>query len=134
MSNIRHGLLVSAIDNFSCQSCRKPAFSHILFKVIALSGSKVRTTPPKALEVELNEFNDGYMSNDRSRINTEGSHAAPTVLPDAYPRNKSRSLKADGQRVKLSVIIPCYNEESTLESCVARVTAIEDQTLELEMI
>ena len=37
-------------------------------------------------------------------------------------------------RVKLSVIIPCYNEERTLESCVDSVIAIKDDTLELELI
>jgi glycosyltransferase involved in cell wall biosynthesis len=38
------------------------------------------------------------------------------------------------QRVKLSVVIPCYNEEKTLEDCVDRVLAIQDDTLELELI
>ena len=37
-------------------------------------------------------------------------------------------------RVKLSVVIPCYNEEKTLERCVERVLAIEDETLELELV
>ena len=37
-------------------------------------------------------------------------------------------------RAKLSVIIPCYNEEKTLERCVGRVLAIQDETLELEVI
>jgi dolichol-phosphate mannosyltransferase len=36
--------------------------------------------------------------------------------------------------VKLSVIIPCYNEEKTLEACVRSVLAISDETLELELI
>ena len=35
---------------------------------------------------------------------------------------------------KLSIIIPCYNEEETLESCVDRVMQIQDPTLELELI
>jgi glycosyltransferase involved in cell wall biosynthesis len=38
------------------------------------------------------------------------------------------------ERVKLSVIIPCYNEEKTLEGCVDSVVAIADDTLELELI
>jgi glycosyltransferase involved in cell wall biosynthesis len=38
------------------------------------------------------------------------------------------------KRVKLSVIVPCYNEERTLEHCVDRVLAIQDETLELEVI
>ena len=36
--------------------------------------------------------------------------------------------------VKLSIIIPCYNEEKTLEHCVDRILAIQDETLELELI
>src|SRR5436309_5501959 len=36
--------------------------------------------------------------------------------------------------VKLSVIIPCYNEEMTLESCVESVLAIQDDQLALELI
>jgi glycosyltransferase involved in cell wall biosynthesis len=38
------------------------------------------------------------------------------------------------KRVKLSIVIPCYNEEKTLETCVDRVLAIQDETLELELI
>ena len=37
-------------------------------------------------------------------------------------------------RMKLSIIIPCYNEENTLKRCVERVLAISDHTLELEII
>jgi dolichol-phosphate mannosyltransferase len=36
--------------------------------------------------------------------------------------------------VKLSIVIPCYNEEKTLEDCVDRVLAIQDEALELELI
>jgi dolichol-phosphate mannosyltransferase len=36
--------------------------------------------------------------------------------------------------VKLSIVIPCYNEEKTLEACVASVQAIRDDSLELELI
>ena len=35
---------------------------------------------------------------------------------------------------KLSVIIPCYNEQATLEKCVKRVLAIQDVSLHLEII
>jgi cellulose synthase/poly-beta-1,6-N-acetylglucosamine synthase-like glycosyltransferase len=38
------------------------------------------------------------------------------------------------QPAKLSVVIPCYNEEKTLEACVDRVVAIADDTLNLEII
>jgi len=35
---------------------------------------------------------------------------------------------------KLSVVIPCFNEEKTLEKCVHRVLDIADETLALEII
>ncbi len=34
----------------------------------------------------------------------------------------------------LSVVIPCYNEEVTLEKCVGRVLSIQDAALQLEII
>ena len=36
--------------------------------------------------------------------------------------------------MKLSVVIPCYNEEATLAACVERVLAIRDPELELEIV
>jgi dolichol-phosphate mannosyltransferase len=36
--------------------------------------------------------------------------------------------------MKLSIVIPCYNEERTLERCVDRVMAIADASLNLEVI
>jgi glycosyltransferase involved in cell wall biosynthesis len=36
--------------------------------------------------------------------------------------------------VRLSVVIPCYNEESTLEECVSRVLGIGSDSLHLEII
>jgi glycosyltransferase involved in cell wall biosynthesis len=44
------------------------------------------------------------------------------------------SETAVARRVKLSIVIPCYNEERTLEGCVDSVMAIQDETLELELI
>ena len=38
------------------------------------------------------------------------------------------------QKAILSVVIPCYNEENTLEKCVARVLEIEDEKISLEII
>jgi dolichol-phosphate mannosyltransferase len=38
------------------------------------------------------------------------------------------------KQAKLSVVIPCFNEQNTLEECVDRVLAIRDETLELELI
>jgi hypothetical protein len=37
-------------------------------------------------------------------------------------------------RVTLSLVIPCYNEEKTLEACIDKVLAIADDTLDLELI
>ncbi len=36
--------------------------------------------------------------------------------------------------VKLSVVIPCFNEEQTLEACIERVLALRAKDLELEII
>jgi len=36
--------------------------------------------------------------------------------------------------VKLSIVIPCFNEEQTLASCVSRVLEIQDETLSVEVI
>src|SRR5262249_26818360 len=44
------------------------------------------------------------------------------------------SENSEVRRIKLSIVIPCYNEEKTLEECVDRVLAIQDETLELELI
>lgn len=61
-------------------------------------------------------------------------------LAEMIPRPTHESLSAGvsaaekPQRVKLSIVIPCYNEERTLEDCVNAVLAIQDQTLELELI
>jgi dolichol-phosphate mannosyltransferase len=35
---------------------------------------------------------------------------------------------------RLSIVVPCYNEESTLETCIRRVLAIADENLSLEII
>src|SRR5215470_9538812 len=44
------------------------------------------------------------------------------------------AIEAQPARVKLSIVIPCYNEEKTLEGCVESVLAIQSETLELELI
>jgi len=38
------------------------------------------------------------------------------------------------QHCRLSVVIPCYNEENTLESCVNRLLSISNEQLSLEII
>jgi glycosyltransferase involved in cell wall biosynthesis len=54
--------------------------------------------------------------------------------PDAIAEGNPTGGVAAARRVKLSVVIPCYSEENTLEACVERVLAIADDTLELELI
>jgi dolichol-phosphate mannosyltransferase len=44
------------------------------------------------------------------------------------------AITQDFQPVKLSIVVPCYNEEKTLEACVEAVMAIQDSTLEIELI
>jgi dolichol-phosphate mannosyltransferase len=41
--------------------------------------------------------------------------------------------KPTGRRI-LTVVIPCYNEEATLEKCVTKLLAIEDSDLQLEIL
>ena len=36
--------------------------------------------------------------------------------------------------VKLSVVIPCFNEERTIQACIERVSIINDEDLDLEII
>ena len=58
-----------------------------------------------------------------------------SVLPGATPDSSAfHKGTLAAKRVKLSIIIPCYNEEKTLEHCVDRVLSIQDETLELELI
>jgi dolichol-phosphate mannosyltransferase len=44
------------------------------------------------------------------------------------------TIDAQPGLVRLSVVIPCYNEEKTLEGCVDSVLTIESDTLEIELI
>ena len=56
--------------------------------------------------------------------------AAAPVLE--VPAMQSETVAA--KRITLSLVIPCYNEEKTLEGCVESVLAIQDENLELELI
>jgi dolichol-phosphate mannosyltransferase len=59
----------------------------------------------------------------------------PVSLHRAPSENSAlRQITHVVDRIKLSIVIPCYNEEKTLEECVDRVLAIQDETLELELI
>jgi glycosyltransferase involved in cell wall biosynthesis len=42
--------------------------------------------------------------------------------------------EGQNRKIKLSVVIPCYNEEKTLGECLKRVLAISDNDLALEII
>lgn len=49
-------------------------------------------------------------------------------------RDVSSNSPVQLQPTTLSVVIPCYDEENTLEGCVKSVLAIEDESLKLEII
>ena len=38
------------------------------------------------------------------------------------------------KETKLSIVVPCFNEEKTLRKCVEKVLEIADETLSLEII
>jgi dolichol-phosphate mannosyltransferase len=63
--------------------------------------------------------------------NNQTSAAVETVKP--HVPSELADVQ-EFQRVKLSVVIPCYNEEKTLEACVDAVMAIQGATLEIELI
>ena len=69
------------------------------------------------------------MAQDTQSLRTEALvHKRHPENPPAYQSTHS------AKPVTLSIVIPCYNEEQTLEQCVDRVLAIQDETLELELI
>ena len=39
-----------------------------------------------------------------------------------------------GKDTKLSIVVPCFNEEKTLRKCIEKVLEIADETLSLEII
>ncbi|MBF0096479.1 MAG: bifunctional glycosyltransferase family 2/GtrA family protein [Magnetococcales bacterium] len=47
---------------------------------------------------------------------------------------RSTAVPQDKESWRLSVVIPCYNEEQTLATCVQRVLAIANPTLAIELI
>jgi dolichol-phosphate mannosyltransferase len=76
-----------------------------------------------------------HLSNARIDANT----MAPAPFTGAAIRAEERpfqKIEPSGApaRVTLSLVIPCYNEEKTLEACVEKVLAIADDTLNLELI
>jgi dolichol-phosphate mannosyltransferase len=60
-----------------------------------------------------------------------------TTTASAEPSSSSSAdtaPTAGAKPVTLSLVIPCYNEEKTLESCIDKVLAIQDEGLRLELI
>jgi dolichol-phosphate mannosyltransferase len=49
-------------------------------------------------------------------------------------RESQAAQSLGGVPVKLSLIVPCYNEEKTLEACIDNVLRIRDENLDLEII
>src|SRR5438477_12414591 len=72
------------------------------------------------------------MNIEQRRLDSIGS---PVTAARAPGRALQRvELTPAPARVTLSLVIPCYNEENTLEACVEHVVAIADETLDLELI
>jgi dolichol-phosphate mannosyltransferase len=49
-------------------------------------------------------------------------------------REQAAAIGKPARPFVLSVVIPCYNEQETLVSCVEKVLEIEDESLQLELI
>jgi dolichol-phosphate mannosyltransferase len=69
-------------------------------------------------------------------MQTSPTSLAESAAPAPSPKEGASFASHNGypKRVKLSLVIPCYNEEKTLESCVDKVMEIKDDDLELELI
>jgi dolichol-phosphate mannosyltransferase len=65
-----------------------------------------------------------------NRVSPSISDGSSVETLPAHAAGSSTALT----KVKLSIVIPCYNEERTLEACVDSVLAIQDDQLELELI
>jgi glycosyltransferase involved in cell wall biosynthesis len=61
-----------------------------------------------------------------------GSYGTPSIAERG--RGATALEGSAHQKVTLSVLIPCYNEERTLEACIESALAIKDDTLALELI
>jgi dolichol-phosphate mannosyltransferase len=49
-------------------------------------------------------------------------------------REQAAAIVKPDRPLVLSVVVPCYNEQDTLVSCVEKVLEIEDESLQLELI
>src|SRR5690606_3530008 len=52
----------------------------------------------------------------------------------ATEKDSIRAGTADPGKTLLSLVIPCYNEEKTLEACVESVLRLADENLRLEIL
>jgi|GEM_PF-69289 len=68
----------------------------------------------------------------RSQSDAPPAHAR--VIPTASSGATSAGIATSPTRPVLSIVIPCFNEERTLASCVDSVLVIQDDTLALEII
>src|SRR5579872_3790656 len=77
---------------------------------------------------------DGGLGGDLMLDDTTSTRSASTAGSPLAVSHDERARLETPQTVTLSIVIPCYNEEKTLESCVDKVVAIKNATLELELI
>jgi dolichol-phosphate mannosyltransferase len=63
-----------------------------------------------------------------------GSGGPPRPVPGGPSRINYGVEVSAGRSIKLSIVIPSYNESRTLRACIERVLAIADETLSLEII
>jgi len=73
------------------------------------------------------------MAQDKNRALAPDTSAV-TAIPGNASLSAGELPPAMIRSVKLSIVIPCYNEERTLKDCVDTVLAIQDDNLELELI
>src|SRR5919106_1399666 len=95
---------------------------------------------------------DAHRALDRSLYDAGHGSPVPRRRRGPVPSHRRGSATSSGRRraamgpigrrseavglppVKLSVVIPCFNEELTLKQCVERVLALRDDDLELEVV
>jgi glycosyltransferase involved in cell wall biosynthesis len=61
-------------------------------------------------------------------------HGCPARQKGACSRAAGGSVTQLGRHVALTIVVPCYNEESTLEDCIERVRAIASEELSLDIV
>jgi dolichol-phosphate mannosyltransferase len=67
-------------------------------------------------------------------IHSTAAASFPTGRTSLEPKPLDPRATPAPARVTLSLVIPCYNEERTLESCIEKVLAIADDSLALELV